>query len=107
MRAQPDWEAFVACLRRAGTPRCVHHIELFLDQELQDAIVERFDLSGGIDVDFLCRSSESEIRARVRRTAEVYMPGGGWCLGTGNTPANYVPMENYLAMIDEGRRFAR
>ncbi|MGO9308957.1 MAG: uroporphyrinogen decarboxylase family protein [Spirochaetia bacterium] len=64
----------------------------------------RVALLGGIDVDFLCRSTETEIRARVRRTAEVCMPGGGWCLGTGNTPANYVPMENYLAMIDEGRR---
>jgi hypothetical protein len=49
--ASPDWEAFVACLRRAGTPRRVHHIELFLDQELQDAIVERFDLARGIRSD--------------------------------------------------------
>lgn len=66
----------------------------------------RVALLGGIDVDFLCRSSEEQIRARVRRTAEICMPGGGWCLGTGNTPANYVPMQNFLAMIDEGRRFA-
>ncbi len=61
---------------------------------------------GGIDVDFLCRASEAAIRRRVRATAEVCMPGGGWCLGTGNTPANYVPLDNYLAMIDEGRRIA-
>jgi len=61
---------------------------------------------GGIDMDFLCRASEQEIRARVRRTAEICMPGGGWCLGTGNTAANYVPVDSFLAMIDEGRRIA-
>ena len=27
----PDAEALVRCIRRAGTPRRVHHIELFLD----------------------------------------------------------------------------
>jgi uroporphyrinogen decarboxylase len=59
---------------------------------------------GGIDVDFLCRAPEEEVRRRVREAAEVCLPGGGWCLGTGNTPANYMPLESFLAMIDEGRR---
>lgn len=61
---------------------------------------------GGIDVDFLCRASEAEVRARVRRTLEACMPGGGYCLGTGNSVTNYIPIDNYLAMLDEGRRFA-
>jgi uroporphyrinogen decarboxylase len=63
-------------------------------------------LLGGIDLDFLCRASEEEVRARVRDTLEVCWPGGGYCLGTGNSVANYVPVDNYLAMLDEGRRFA-
>ena len=60
-------------------------------------------LLGGIDVDFLCRADESAIRARVRQTLDVCQPGGGYCLGTGNTVANYIPLDNYLAMVDEGR----
>ena len=56
-------------------------------------------------MDFLCRSSESEIRRRVRDTLGVCMKDGGYCLGTGNTVANYVPLDNYLAMVDEGRTF--
>ena len=28
--------------------------------------------------------------------------GGG---GTGNSVANYIPLDNYLAMLDEGRKF--
>jgi uroporphyrinogen decarboxylase len=60
---------------------------------------------GGIDMDFLCRSDEAAVRGRVRRTLQACMPGGGYCLGTGNSVANYVPLENYLAMLDEGRRW--
>lgn len=67
---------------------------------------KRLTLLGGIDVDFLCRSTEKQIRARVRDTLDACMPGGGYCLGTGNTVANYVPLDSYLAMLDEGRRYA-
>ncbi len=66
---------------------------------------ERLSLLGGIDVDFLCRSSPADIRQRVRDTLTVCQPGGGYCLGTGNTVTNYIPVDNYLAMLDEGRRF--
>ena len=66
---------------------------------------ERVCLLGGIDMDFLCRSGTREIRRRVRETLDTCLPGGGYCLGTGNTVANYVPLDNYLAMVDEGRRY--
>jgi uroporphyrinogen decarboxylase len=64
----------------------------------------RIALLGGIDVDFLCRADEPAIRRRVRETLEICQPGGGYCLGTGNTVANYIPLDNYLAMLDEGRK---
>lgn len=66
---------------------------------------DRIALLGGIDVDFLCRSSEEEVRRRVRATLEKCTVGSGYCLGTGNSVANYIPLDNYLAMLDEGRRF--
>jgi uroporphyrinogen decarboxylase len=65
----------------------------------------RIALLGGIDVDFLCRSAEDSIRKRVRETLDVCQPGGGYCLGTGNSVANYIPIRNYLAMLDEGRLY--
>jgi uroporphyrinogen decarboxylase len=67
---------------------------------------DKISLLGGIDMDFLCRSNESDIRRRVRDTLEVCMKGGGYCLGTGNTVANFVPLDNYLAMLDEGRQYS-
>ncbi len=67
----------------------------------------RISLFGGIDVDFLCRSSEDRIREYVRNVVDVCKTGGGYGLGTGNTVANYIPTENYLAMIDEGLKCGR
>ena len=66
---------------------------------------DRIAVLGGIDMDFLCRASEEQVRQRVRDTLEKCLPGGGYCLGTGNSVANYLPLDNYLAMLDEGRRF--
>jgi len=66
---------------------------------------ERVALLGGIDVDFLCRANEEQIRERVRQTLDICQPGGGYCLGSGNSVANYIPVDNYLCMLDEGRRY--
>ena len=66
----------------------------------------RIALLGGIDMDYLCRAEQTAIRQRVRDTLDVCMKGGGYCLGTGNTVANYVPLDNFLAMVDEGRLFS-
>lgn len=77
-------------------------------QTIEEAKAEygdRIALLGGIDMDFLCRSDEGQVRHRVRNTLTKCMPGGGFCLGTGNSVANYVPLDNYFAMLDEGRRF--
>lgn len=63
---------------------------------------DRIALVGGVDVDFLCRAAIEDIRAYTRKTLAACMPGGGYCLGTGNSVTNYVPLDNYMAMIEEG-----
>lgn len=63
---------------------------------------DRIAVLGGVDLDFLCRATEAEVRRRTREILEECMPGGGYALGTGNSVSNYVPIENYLAMLDEG-----
>jgi uroporphyrinogen decarboxylase len=74
--------------------------------EVKQTYGQRVALLGGIDVDFLCRADETAIRQRVRDTLDVCLPGGGYVLGTGNSVANYIPLDNYLAMVDEGRRYS-
>ena len=74
-------------------------------RDLKTRYGSRLSLLGGIDVDFLCRASEAEIRQRVRDTLSQCLPGGGYFLGTGNTVANYIPVDHYLIMLDEGRKY--
>lgn len=62
----------------------------------------RIALLGGVDVDLLTRGSADQVRRRVREVLEACMPGGGYALGSGNSVANYVPVENYLALLEEG-----
>jgi uroporphyrinogen decarboxylase len=62
----------------------------------------RIGLIGGVDMDFLSRRSPAEVRGYVSEVLRLCKPGGGYCLGTGNTVANYVPLENYLTMLDVG-----
>lgn len=65
---------------------------------------DKIAILGGVDIDFLCRANESQIRLYVDRIIDVCAPGGGYALGTGNSVTNYVPVNNYLIMLDEGRR---
>lgn len=67
----------------------------------------RIGVIGGIDIDFLARSTEVDVRRRVRAVLDACAPGGGYVLGTGNSVTEYLPIENFLAMLDEGRRYGR
>ncbi len=66
---------------------------------------DRISIIGGLDMDILSRGSEEEVRARTREILEACAPGGGYCMGSGNSVANYVKLENYFAMIDETRNW--
>ena len=68
---------------------------------------DRMALLGGVDMDVLARGSEDAVRAYTRRCIEECAPGGGWALGSGNSVANYLPVANFLAMLDEGWKCGR
>ncbi len=60
---------------------------------------------GGLDVDFICRESEENIRRYTRELIDACFADGFWTLGTGNSLTDYMPVENYLAVLDEGRKY--
>ncbi|MCR4426736.1 MAG: hypothetical protein NUW23_11230 [Firmicutes bacterium] len=72
--------------------------------EFQAACGQRVAALGGVDVDALCRMGEEELRGYVRGILSACMPRR-YALGSGNTIANYVPVRNYLVMMDEGARW--
>ena len=68
-------------------------------QSVEDAYREwggRIAILGGIDLDFVCRKTPDEIRARSLAMLELGRKG--YALGTGNSVPEYVPDANYFAM---------
>lgn len=66
---------------------------------------ERISILGGLDVDLLARGTARDVADRTRRILEACAPGGGYCMGSGNSVTNFVKVENYYAMLDETRKW--
>lgn len=73
--------------------------------EVKRRFGDRVALLGGVDVDLLARGSEDAVRTKTREILDVCHRGGGYCLGSGNWVTDYVPVESYLTMLDEARRY--
>ncbi len=58
-------------------------------------------LLGGVDVDKLARLETGELRKYIRQIINKCTPGGRFAIGAGNSIPSYVPVENYLTMLDE------
>jgi len=71
--------------------------------EFQARYGDRTGVLGGVDIDILARSSPEGVRAAVRRITDVCGPRGRFAIGSGNSIPSYIPVENYLAMVDEAR----
>jgi uroporphyrinogen decarboxylase len=59
----------------------------------------RIAILGGIDVDFVVRSTPDAVYRRSRGMLERSAGHGSYALGTGNSVPEYVPAENYAAMV--------
>ena len=75
--------------------------------EYKNLYGHRIAVLGGVDMDKLCRSSETDLQPYVRGIVRECAPGGGYALGCGNTVANYMPLKNYLAMLEIGRKYGK
>ena len=71
-------------------------------QPVEDAYEQyhgRIAILGGIDLDFVIRSAPEAVYHRARAMLDRAAESGGYALGTGNSVPEYVPDENYLALI--------
>jgi uroporphyrinogen decarboxylase len=57
---------------------------------------------GGLDVDVICRADEAVLRRYARQKIEQCFGDRYWALGTGNSLTNYMPVENYRIVLEEG-----
>jgi len=87
--------------------RALHPIEpLAMDiREVKREVGDRLCLLGNIEVDRLARGTPAEIRELVRCNIEDLAGDGGYCVGSSNSVTYYVPLSNYLAMLEAAAEF--
>ncbi len=59
---------------------------------------------GGLDINILTRATPQEVRAEVDRLMDECGSRGRYAVGSGNSVPSYIPVDNYLAMVDEAVR---
>jgi len=68
---------------------------------LKKRVGNRLCLIGNIDLgSTLTRGTPAMVEEEVRQRIHECAPGGGYCVGSSNCVTNYVPLDNYKAMID-------
>ena len=67
---------------------------------LKQMVEGRLCLLGGVDVDRLARGTPDEIRGLARRAIRDMGYDGAYALGSANSVPDYVPVENFRAMIE-------
>ena len=66
---------------------------------------DRIAILGGVDMNRLASWPPHELRLYVRDILETCGPSGSYALGSGNSVTNYVPLENYLILLEEWRNY--
>jgi hypothetical protein len=65
---------------------------------------DRIGLFGGIDVNTLCLNSYNEVYQTVLEKGKKFRSmAKGYGLGSGNSIADYVPVEGFMAMVDAAK----
>jgi uroporphyrinogen decarboxylase len=72
--------------------------------EMQRRYGDRIAILGGVDVDMLTRATPADLRRYVRGIINECAPRGRYAVGSGNSIPSYIPLENYLTMVDEAKR---
>jgi uroporphyrinogen decarboxylase len=74
-------------------------------QEFQARYGDRIAVLGGTDINILSGKPAGDVRRHVRFLLETCGSRGRYAMGSGNSIPSYVPVDNYLTMIDETHLF--
>lgn len=66
---------------------------------------DRIAIVRDVDIHLLASGTEEQVRKGTRQILEACAPEGHYVLGTDNSVVNYTPLSNYLAALDEGRKW--
>ncbi|MFQ5613881.1 MAG: uroporphyrinogen decarboxylase family protein [Anaerolineae bacterium] len=69
--------------------------------EFQTRYGDRIACLGGMDIHFLSTASPEQVRRQTRWLMDTCGAHGRYAIGSGNSIPSYIPVDNYLAMVDE------
>lgn len=125
----PWHKRFAAIAHVAGLPYFLHscgNIEAIMDDlivdagidakhSFEDAIIpvqdfqarygDRIGVLGGLDINRLTQGPVEDVRKHTRFLCETCGGRGRYAMGSGNSVPSYIPVDHYLAMIDEALEF--
>jgi uroporphyrinogen decarboxylase len=128
---RPHFERIVEPARSAGKPVIFHSdgridqaVEMLLDmgvdclnpmdpsgvdyREYKRRFGRRVTLSGNIDITWpLVRGTPEDVEKDVKEHMDVLKPGGRWLAGSSHSIVNYIPHENFVAMINAIHKYGR
>ncbi|MGQ9462728.1 MAG: uroporphyrinogen decarboxylase family protein [Candidatus Fervidibacter sp.] len=70
-------------------------------EEFQKLYGNKIAVLGGVDLNILGAGTPEQVQRRTRQLIETCGAKGRFAVGSGNSIPTYVPVENYLAMVDE------
>jgi len=82
--------------------------EIALFEKWIDLYADKIGLFGGIDVNTLSQNSYEDVYKTVLEKGRKYRStANGYGLGSGNSIADYVPVEGFQAMVDAVQEIRR
>lgn len=77
-------------------------------RKVKEEYGDKLCILGGLNLDYpLSRGTPQAVEEEVKRLIKDVAPGGGYCLGSSNSITEYVPLENYKAMLESCRKYGR
>lgn len=76
--------------------------------ELKRKYHGRLCVCGNIDLDStLTLGTPADVEEEVKMRIRTLAPGGGYCCGASNSVPEYVPFDNYIAMIETVKKYGK
>ncbi len=89
---------------------CIHPFEPPMNDivAVKRAWGHRMSVAGNIDLKAtLCAGTPADVEAEVRAKATALAPGGGWLIGSSNSIPDFVPFDNYVALLESSLKYGR
>jgi len=128
---RPHFERIVSPALSAGKPILFHSdgkidaaVEMLLDmgidslnpmdpsgidyRDYKRRYGHRVTLSGNVDITWpLVKGTPEDVERDVKEHMDILKPGGRWIAGSSHSIVNYVPHENFVAMINAIHKYGR